>query len=42
MPVSAPDERLLVAGLELELSAVQMKGIAGDVAVNRLRGTAVS
>jgi class 3 adenylate cyclase len=31
----------LVADLELERNAVQLKGIAGDVAVHRLRGAAV-
>jgi class 3 adenylate cyclase len=39
--LSLPRAAELVAGLELESSAAQLKGIAGDVAVHRLRGAAV-
>jgi class 3 adenylate cyclase len=35
--LSLPGTTDLVAGLEIERSAVQLKGIAGDVAVHRLR-----
>jgi class 3 adenylate cyclase len=35
--LSLPGATELVAGLEIERSAVQLKGIAGDVAVHRLR-----
>ena len=39
--MSLPGAAELVADLEIERSAVQLKGIAGDVAVHRLRGVAV-
>jgi class 3 adenylate cyclase len=39
--LSLPGAAELVADLEIERSAVQLKGIAGDVAVHRLRGVAV-
>jgi class 3 adenylate cyclase len=39
--LSLPGAAELVADLEIEKSAVQLKGIAGDVAVHRLRGVAV-
>jgi class 3 adenylate cyclase len=39
--LALPGALELVADLEIEMSAVQLKGIAGDVAVHRLRGAAV-
>jgi class 3 adenylate cyclase len=38
--LALPGAADLVASLELETSAVQLKGIAGDVALHRLRGAA--
>ena len=38
--LSLPGAAELVAGLEIESSAAQVKGIAGDIAVHRLRGAA--
>ena len=40
--LSLPGAAELVADLEIERSTVQLKGIAGDVAVHRLRGDAVA
>jgi class 3 adenylate cyclase len=39
--LSLPGAAELVADLEIARSEVQLKGIAGDVAVHRLRGGAV-
>jgi class 3 adenylate cyclase len=39
--LSLPGAAELVADLEIERSAVQLKGIAGDVSMHRLRGVAV-
>ena len=36
--LSLPGARELVAGLEIDSSAVELKGIAGDVRIHRLRG----
>jgi class 3 adenylate cyclase len=38
--LSLPGAAQLVAGLQLERSAVQLKGVAGDVPVHRLRAAA--
>jgi class 3 adenylate cyclase len=40
--LSLPGAAELVADLEIERSTVQLKGIAGDVGVHRLRGDAVA